>query len=58
MLFRDFNGQLWLTLHQPNNSPNERPMWLEVAETGAGLALRTQKLGVRVHFLSFIGSEY
>jgi hypothetical protein len=29
-----------MTLHQPNNSPNERPLWLEVMETGDGLATR------------------
>jgi len=33
-------GQLWLTLHRPNNTPNERPLWLEVAEYGSGLALK------------------
>ena len=37
MLFHDFDGRLWLTLHQPNNSPNERPLWLEVMENGDGL---------------------
>jgi len=37
MLFRDFNGRLWLTLHHPNDSPNERPTWLEVVEGEAGI---------------------
>ena len=41
MLFRDFGGRLWMTLHRPNNSPNERPMWIEVAERDGGLAVRT-----------------
>ncbi len=39
MLFRGFDGRLWLTLHRPNNTPNERPLWLVVAENGDGLAL-------------------
>jgi len=42
MLFRDFDGRLWLTLHQPNTTPNERPMWLEVAEIGDRLALKAE----------------
>jgi hypothetical protein len=40
MLFRDFGGRLWMTLHRPNNSPNERPMWVEVVEHGGGLAVK------------------
>jgi hypothetical protein len=32
MLFRDFGGRLWMTLHRPNNSPNERPMWIDVTD--------------------------
>ncbi len=43
MLFRDFDGQLWLTLHRPNNTPNERPLWLEVVDSGGGLELNSQK---------------
>jgi hypothetical protein len=39
MLFRDFGGCLWMTLHRPNNSPNERPMWVEVTERDGGLAV-------------------
>mgnify|MGYP002391687132 CR=1 FL=1 len=42
MLFRAFDGQLWLTLHHPNNTPNERPLWLAVAETSDGLALKAE----------------
>jgi arabinan endo-1,5-alpha-L-arabinosidase len=38
MLFLDFGGRLWMTLHRPNNSPNERPMWVEVVESDGGLA--------------------
>lgn len=40
MLFRDFTGRLWMTLHQPNNSPNERPVWLEVVEQEGGLVVK------------------
>lgn len=32
MLFRRFDGQLMLTLHSPNDSPNERPVFLPVEE--------------------------
>ena len=39
MLFHDFAGRLWMTLHHPNDTPNERPLWLEVAEAGGGLAV-------------------
>jgi hypothetical protein len=40
MLFRDFSGRLWMTLHHPNNSPFERPVWFEVVEGEAGIELR------------------
>ena len=40
MLFRDFTGRLQMTLHHPNESPHERPMWLEVIEQHDGLALK------------------
>lgn len=39
MLFRDFGGQLWMTLHHPNDTPNERAKWLPVVVTAAGLAV-------------------
>lgn len=32
MIFRAFDGRLLLSLHQPNDSPNERPLWMEIAE--------------------------
>lgn len=41
MLFRDFAGRLWITLHQPNKHPNERPLWLEVVERDGGLILKS-----------------
>lgn len=39
MLFRAFDGRLLLTLHTPNRTPDERPVWLEVVERGGALAL-------------------
>ena len=32
MTFRDFDGNLWLSFHQPNRHPNERPKFLPLAE--------------------------
>jgi arabinan endo-1,5-alpha-L-arabinosidase len=40
MLFRDFDGRLQMTLHHPNQTPDERPMWLEVLERDGRLALK------------------
>ena len=37
MLFTDKNGQLLLSIHAPNDSPNERPIFLPVRDTGDGL---------------------
>jgi len=42
MLFRDFDGRLWMTLHHPNDTPYERPVWLEVTETQGGLAVEAK----------------
>jgi hypothetical protein len=39
MIFRTFDGGLCLAVHAPNDSPNERPRFLPVVETDAGLAL-------------------
>jgi beta-xylosidase len=39
MLFHTFDGKLMMTLHKPNNSPNERPMWIEVAEVDGKLVV-------------------
>ena len=33
MVFRDFNGQLLLTYHQPNPNPDERPYFVPLRET-------------------------
>jgi arabinan endo-1,5-alpha-L-arabinosidase len=32
MTFRDFDGNLWLSFHRPNGTPNERPQFLPLAE--------------------------
>jgi arabinan endo-1,5-alpha-L-arabinosidase len=32
MTFRDFNGNLWLSFHHPDRNPDERPMFLPLAE--------------------------
>ena len=40
MLFRDFDGKLQMTLHHPNQTPHERPVWFEVVEREGELALK------------------
>lgn len=40
MIFRTFDGRLMLTLHRPNNSPNERMMFFEVEDTGETLRIK------------------
>lgn len=39
MLFRDFEGRMWLALHAPNRSPNERARLMPVHESGGRLVL-------------------
>ena len=39
MVFRRLDGQLMITVHQPNQTPNERPVFLPVRETESGLEL-------------------
>jgi hypothetical protein len=39
MLFRSFGGDLRMTLHQPNQHPHERPVFLPVVETAEGVGL-------------------
>ncbi|MGG1518693.1 glycoside hydrolase family 43 protein [Paenibacillus oryzisoli] len=39
MIFRAFDGQLMLTIHSPNRTPNERPLFLPVVEQGGMLRL-------------------
>lgn len=37
MLFRALDGQLMLTLHRPNNQPDERPQFFAVTDDGSAL---------------------
>lgn len=39
MVFRGFDGQLWLTLHRPNGTPDERPQFIRLREDGAALVI-------------------
>ena len=39
MIFKAFDGRLMLTLHQPNNTPNERMALFELEDTGDMLRL-------------------
>ncbi|MDR1576556.1 MAG: glycoside hydrolase family 43 protein [Treponema sp.] len=36
MLFRSVEGKLYLALHSPNESPKERPLFLEIIDRGGG----------------------
>jgi len=40
MLFRDLDGRLLMTLHHPNRTPHERPVFLQVTERDGGLVLK------------------
>ena len=40
MIFNTFDGQMMLTLHQPNKSPKERPLFIPVQEKNGGLFLQ------------------
>ncbi len=39
MVFRAFDGQLWLALHRPNRTPDERPHFIPLRETASSLVL-------------------
>jgi hypothetical protein len=39
MVFRDLNGRLCLTIHQPNSSPNERMKIFTLKDNGERLVL-------------------
>ena len=41
MLFTTFTGQLMLSLHQPNDTPNERPVFVPVEVSGGNLKILT-----------------
>jgi hypothetical protein len=42
MLFRRFDGQLMLALHQPNKTPAEREVFLELEELDDTLVLKAR----------------
>ena len=39
MIFRTFDGRLMLSLHKPNNDPDERAGFYELTDTGDSLIL-------------------
>lgn len=39
MIFRTFEGKLILTIHAPNQTPNERPIFIEIQENGGKITL-------------------
>jgi arabinan endo-1,5-alpha-L-arabinosidase len=39
MVFRAFNGQLWLTLHRPNQTPDERPHFIPLRESESSVEI-------------------
>lgn len=39
MVFRAFDGQLWLTFHRPNQTPDERPQFVRLRENGTSLEI-------------------
>lgn len=43
MLFRSFDGQLYLTLHTPNEPLKEHPVFIPVEELGNSLKIRDQR---------------
>ena len=41
MIFRTFDARLMLTFHSPNNSPAERPRFVEIEEVGDAIRIMT-----------------
>jgi arabinan endo-1,5-alpha-L-arabinosidase len=39
MVFRTFDGQLWLAFHRPNQSPDERPQFVPLREHGSSVEI-------------------
>ena len=39
MIFRGFDGRLFLTFHAPNNTPNERAVIVEVEDSDTGIQI-------------------
>ncbi|MDQ0115543.1 GH43 family beta-xylosidase [Paenibacillus harenae] len=42
MLFTTFEGELRLAIHRPNNTPNERPLFLPIAEEKGRLSIKRE----------------
>ena len=40
MIFKTFDGRLMLTFHSPNQTPQERAVFIEIEETHDSLRLR------------------
>jgi len=41
MIFRGFDGRLFLTFHAPNNTPEERPVFVEIEDSDTGIQLKS-----------------
>lgn len=41
MIFRTFDGYLMLTFHRPNNTPQERPVFVKIEESGNDMFIKT-----------------
>jgi hypothetical protein len=48
MVFRAISGGLYLAIHTPNKTPDERPVFLEVSEEGDTLRVRDERCRVLV----------
>lgn len=42
MIFKTFDGKMFITLHSPNKTPNERPCFFELEELDGKLCLKNQ----------------
>lgn len=44
MVFQAFDGRLYLTLHTPNDTPNERPIFIELEDTGHSIRVKNERI--------------
>jgi arabinan endo-1,5-alpha-L-arabinosidase len=42
MIFRTFEGRLFIAIHHPNQTPLERPLFVEIEETASGIRFKNQ----------------
>ncbi|MCX6992836.1 MAG: glycoside hydrolase family 43 protein [Kiritimatiellaeota bacterium] len=42
MIFRGFDGRLFVTFHMPNKTPKERPVFIEIEDTDIGIRLKAE----------------